>query len=368
MLITSTDCNKIAKDVSNHVEGNAALIFVAEETVLDINELINTLNENNITFIGGVFPKVIYGSEVYEKGIVVSTIINLESLQVVEHISKKSFDIPIFNFQKGQKYSLLTLVDGLTDNISYYLEKLYEVYGMQTNYFGGGAGSTSLQQKECVFCNSGFYKDAAIYAILSIESNIGVNHGWEKISGPFVVTKAKGKTIYEINWKKPFDIYRPVVEAHSGKTFNDENFIEISNGYAFGILKDDSKYIVRDPLKVNENGEIICIGELENNMLVDILYGKKESLIEAAKKASSEGVSVSINPRNALIIDCISRILLLGDNFEKELLAVKNAIHDKHPDLIIKGALTMGEISSYGDGFLEFYNKTIVVGLFENDN
>ena len=30
------------------------------------------------------------------------------------------------------------------------------------------------------------------------------------------------------------------------------------------------------------------------------------------------------------------------------------------------GILSLGEISSYGDGYLEFFNKTIVVGAFLN--
>ena len=40
-------------------------------------------------------------------------------------------------------------------------------------------------------------------------------------------------------------------------------------------------------------------------------------------------------------------------------------VKEKYPHISLSGALTLGEISSYGEGFLEFYNKTVVVGLFE---
>ncbi|MFK7834105.1 MAG: FIST C-terminal domain-containing protein, partial [Winogradskyella sp.] len=102
-----------------------------------------------------------------------------------------------------------------------------------------------------------------------------------------------------------------------------------------------------------------------DNTLVDILNGSENSLIEAAKNAALESLKFAEKPRKAIIIDCISRILFLEDNFEKELNAITATIRDRFPDVSIGGALTLGEISSYGEGFLEFYNKTVVIGLFE---
>jgi len=180
---------------------------------------------------------------------------------------------------------------------------LYENYGMQTNYFGGGAGSLSLEQMPCVFSNDGVFQDAAVFALLRMESRIGVRHGWNKVDGPFIVTKAEGNIIKEINWKNPFEVYKQVVETHSNKQFNDDNFF------------------------------------------------------------AAESIKFAEKPRKAIIIDCISRILFLEDNFDKELNTITKTINDKFPDVTISGALTLGEISSYGEGFLEFYNKTVYLFL-----
>jgi len=236
---------------------------------------------------------------------------------------------------------------------------------MKTNYFGGGAGSLSLEQKPCIFNNEGFFQDAAVGCIMRMPSKIGVRHGWNKVKGPFIVTKAEGNIIKEINWKNPFKVYKEVVEEHSHQKFNDDNFFEIAKGYPFGIVKDNAECIVRDPLMVNDKGELICVGELEDNTLVDILNGNEESLIEAAKTAAQDSVNQANKPKKAIIIDCISRILFLEDSFNKELSAITETIKSQYPDISIGGALTLGEISSYGEGFLDFYNKTVVVGLFE---
>ena len=59
-----------------------------------------------------------------------------------------------------------------------------------------------------------------------------------------------------------------------------------------------------------------------------------------------------------MFIDCISRVLFLEKDFEKELAAVYDP---KYP---LFGALTIGEIANNKHDYLEFYNKTSVVGSF----
>jgi hypothetical protein len=364
MLITTTNVSEIARQIKAHVKTNGVLLSIAEHTKVDIPVLIEELNNEGLQFMGGIFPRVIHDNETYDNGIVINTLVNLKALYVVNGISKKDYEIPSINFGDTD-YSLFTYVDGLTSNISNYLSALYENYGMQTNYFGGGAGSLSLQQQPCVFTKEGFFQDAAVVALMEMKSNIGVKHGWNKVDGPFIVTKADGNTIQEINWKSPFEVYKEVVEAHSGQVFTEDNFFEIAKGYPFGIVKNDAECIVRDPLTVNDKNELICVGELEDNTLVDILNGNKDSLINAAREATVNSLSKTKMPRKAIIIDCISRILFLDKDYDIELSTITNTLKEKYPDISIGGALTLGEISSYGEGFLEFYNKTVVVGLFE---
>lgn len=366
MLITSTKNSEIVEAISDHVNGNAALISIGEHTEVNIDTLISDLNQADIKFMGGIFPKVIHGNSILDKGFVINTLNNVKSLYVLENISSKAYSIPKIDFNDNQNYSLFTYVDGLTSNISHYLGKLYENYGMQTNYIGGGAGSLTLEQKPCVFTNAGFYQDAAVFCIIDMASRIGVRHGWNKVEGPFIVTKAEGNVIKEINWQNAFNVYKTVVEKHSGKTFTNDNFFDIAKGYPFGILKENAECVVRDPLMVNDKDELVCVGELEDNMVVDILNGNEASLTAAAQDAALDSVNQATLPRKAILIDCISRILFLEDNFDKELSIIIKTIQSKFPEISIGGALTLGEISSYGEGFLEFYNKTVVVGLFES--
>ncbi len=86
--------------------------------------------------------------------------------------------------------------------------------------------------------------------------------------------------------------------------------------------------------------------------------------------AESQGVFFSMRLKSdfstseCFIVDCISRVLFLGNDFTKELSQVAKIVRGKHEDVEIFGVLSLGEISSYDKGYLEFFNKTIVVSLF----
>ena len=80
---TVPNINEIVKSISDHVGQNSALISLGEHTQIDVNELITKLNGSDINFIGGIFPKVIHGNSILDKGIVINTLKNVESLFLV---------------------------------------------------------------------------------------------------------------------------------------------------------------------------------------------------------------------------------------------------------------------------------------------
>ena len=365
MLILSIKIDEIVRLIKEKKTIQHVQISIAEETALEIRDLVEALAASDIEFFGGVFPKIIHENKIYDEGIVVTFLENVVHTSMMRNIEHNNFEVPTINFLPNEHYSLITFVDGLTANISNYLSRLYENYGMQTNYFGGGAGSLTLEQKPCVFNNEGFFMDAAICCILKRKTSIGVKHGWNKLSGPYVVTKANKNIIQEINWENPFKLYQKIIEQDSKTSLNTENFFSIAKGYPFGMVKEGSESVIRDPLFANEKGELICVGEVEENTMVNIKKGDQQSLINAAEQATEEALTNSKELKETFIIDCISRVLFLEDDFQKEINIVCETIRKKYPKTPISGALTLGEISSFGNGYLEFYNKTIVIALME---
>jgi len=252
-------------------------------------------------------------------------------------------------------------VDGLTSNTAPFLSEVYNNYGNALHYLGAGAGSLSFEKYPCLFTKEGFYQDCAIISFLPLKSKLGVKHGWEKIKGPLVATKTNKNTIIELNWENAFEVYKKAIEEDSNIKIDQQNFFEVSKGFPFGMYKKDLEDVVRDPIAVSDIGELICIGEVPENTVLNILKGEKESLIYAAGSAANKcKIDDKENISNSIVIDCITRALFLEEDYSKELVAVESELSSK---TIPVGILTLGEISSYGLGILEMFNKTIVVGV-----
>jgi hypothetical protein len=346
----------------NTVKG--LLILACDANGFTPENIDETLQAISVPVMGGVFPELINGQEKLTKGVIIAGLTTAPHVQTIPGLSDENVDFDDLIDEKfpeiGSAKTIFVLVDGLSTRIAALIDSLFNIFGLELNYVGGGAGSLSFVQKPCIFTNEGLIQDSAQLALAEIESGIGVSHGWQTISGPFKVTEVKRNIIHSLDWKPAFDVYRPVVEEASGQTFTGDNFFDIAKGYPFGINKIGAEKIVRDPISVTEEGALVCVGEVPEGTVVDILAGDKDSLISAAGSAMQQGKASfkgESGGQFALFIDCISRVLFLEDDFKMELAAV----HDDNLPLI--GALTLGEIANSGDDYLEFYNKTAVIAV-----
>lgn len=342
------------------------VLLVGEKTDIVIEDLIDELNNKKIKFFGGVFPGVIYGSKKYENGIVVKKLPALLDVMLFKDMKDVNLESSLISTINSVDYkpSALVLVDGLSANISFFLNELFNKIGNLVSYIGGGGGSLSLKQQKCIFSNEGYFLDAAVVLIIKRKINLGVRHGWQRVTGPVTASKVDKTVIKELNWENAFEAYKEVVDSDSNKEIGIDNFFDIAKGYPFGIFKENNEDIVRDPIVTNEEGDLVCVGEVPENAVLYYLKGVPESLISAAKQAADDCiVKEQYNEIDAIVIDCISRVLFLENDFEKELQKVNDTFKTIDDKLELEGILTLGEISSYGTGLLEFFNKTIVSGI-----
>jgi hypothetical protein len=312
------------------------------------------------SLFGGIFPEVIYKDEKLTRGSVLLGFQDMvPEVHTIKAISSEATNIgeEVGGIAIEQFETMFVFVDAFSTQIESVINELYYEFGVESNFIGGGAGSLSFVQKPCLFSNEGLIEDAALLVATDVTSGIGVKHGWQSIEGPFQITDSDKNVIKALDYKPAFEVYKSVVEAHSGQTFTEENFFDIAKGYPFGVTKIGNEKIVRDPI-TQENGAMVCVGNVKTGEYVDILSGNTKDLIDAAVSAYSAGEESKEGEGTVtLFIDCISRVLFLQDEFQKELDAV--AVHN---DFTI-GALTLGEIANTGSDYLEFYNKTAVVGV-----
>lgn len=366
MYINSTDVNEIVSAIVAlpKSEQDVVAIFVGEKDHPDLSQLVAQLNAQDLVFFGGLFPGILAGTHQYESGVVALVLPCLAAPFVVANLNADAIDIPQIDddFLLGQSTAMI-LVDGLASHIAEFLGEMYHYFGDAVHYVGGGAGSLSLKQTPCVFTPNGVFQDAAVVTFLDLESQLGVQHGWERLMGPFVATKTQNNVILELNWECAFDVYRRVVEPDANVDLSAENFFSVAKGYPFGIFKEGLEDVVRDPISVTPDGALVCVGNVPENTTLNILKGDAPHLISAAGRATKASLENQTDLKTCFVVDCISRVIFLEEDFTKELETIAQQVGQVQDGMIPYGILSLGEISSYGDGLLEFFNKTVVVGM-----
>lgn len=313
---------------------------------------------------GGVFPGIIFDGELHKRGSLVVCLRDVVSIQTVEGLSNPGADYEeILDQQMPDSIDVRTLilfVDGFATRVSSFIESLFNVFGLDFNYVGGGAGSLSMQRKPYLFTSDGMKEDCAILAFLETASGIGVCHGWQELSGPYQVTSADKNIISSIEWQPAFEFYRKVLKEKKGIETDCESFYHTAQHYPFGIARLVGEQVVRDPMQVGEGGSIICVGEIDEGAFITILQSNHDDLIRAAAESLQRGIRAFPQDKEAdsgFFVDCISRTLILGDQFSREIMAVQAG------NLPFFGICSIGEIANSGADFLELYNKTSVMAV-----
>ncbi|NCA83897.1 MAG: histidine kinase, partial [Opitutae bacterium] len=311
---------------------------------------------------GGVFPGVVFGGAHYSRGTVMVglsspvRVVGVRNIDAEEAGYEETLEREAV-FAGGPRSMCFVFVDGMSRRISAFTEALFNAFGPSLNYVGGGAGALS-GRKPCLFTPDGMIENAAIVVFTDIPGGVGAAHGWSPVSVPIKVTGSRMNVIDTLNWEPAFEIYRRIVESHSGRSFASNKFFDLAKGYPLGIGRLDAEFVVRDPL-MNIGESLVCVGEVPEGSFVSVLHGDAESLLKGAVRAEEiarESFPAKAAPRALFLADCVSRALFLEDDFPRELAALAG------PEPLF-GALTVGEIANNGREYLEFYNKTAAVAI-----
>lgn len=307
---------------------------------------------------GGVFPQLIYEGANHERGYLV---VGWPSAFEVVHLplaADGEDDAIGWRLAQGVPdpagvSALMVWVDGLAPGIAQALDAIYDHFGSDVVYLGGGAGSLSFEPRPCLFSREGMRAGVAQLVLLPQRLCLGVDHGWQPLAGPFVVTSGAGPVIESLDHRPAYEVYREALLADGAPDPAPERFFDVAKGYPFGLDKPDGRMVVRDPIQV-EGGGLRCVGDVPPYSLIHLLRGEPAALIDAAARGA-RALAQTDGP--VFVVDCISRVLYLEQAFAQELAAIRAVIGERP----LAGVLSLGEVANGGDGCLEFYNKTIVL-------
>lgn len=355
---------KMLKHITDQPDVNGVLVLACDTNGFTPDDLDIILKSCPVPLCGGIFPGILYSQEKIETGTIMIGLSDTPSIIMAKGMSNPAIDFYSLLESKLDEINItdtiFILTDGFASRISSFINALFINLGLESNIIGGGAGALSLQKKPNILSNEGMLEDAVIMAFIKTKSSVSISHGWTPIKGPFKVTESDRNIIKSLDWMPAFNIYREAIRNHSGQHLTRDNFAKLSMSYPFGIARICCEHVVRDPVKMDTQGNLVCVGEIREGSFVEILHGNYDSLIESSRLISSAHSDISLNTNSlAFMIDCISRALFMGDKFEDELEAIRL------PDIPLVGILSFGEIATKHGESLEFHNKTTVLSILE---
>lgn len=363
---------EIINKLKNIFEDNAhILLLIGEENKPDIQKLMQLALDSGLKICGGIFPGLILGDSKYMEGIIAVRLPKEANPKLIQDLS----NLDASHFEKLMKplktsCASMIIVDAFSTSVEPFLKNLNDTFGPLFDFIGAGAGHLTLKQEPCLFYDNQFVQDAALLIPLAKHHlSLGIKHGWKRLSGPYVATHTEKKRIYELNWNNAADFYIPELEKLENIKITPDNFYDVCKSYPFGLFKDGFEDIVRDPISFKSGEYIECVSEVPENASLYLLKGTTSSLIDAAMKATDAAtLGVSGTIEGLFIVDCISRVLKLGNEFEKEIHQVTTSINNNKINCPVFGVLSIGEIATYAYSQTELFNKTIVIGAFHDES
>lgn len=367
-LDDSREAGRKAAEGAVQVSGKPTLTFVFTTDFYDHKVVLETVKEavGNSKILGFCARGIIFAEDMLEQAVAVGTLAGAElsvATSLQQGITEDSYsaghrageELLASGISKGL---VIVLPDGFTGNNTEVIRGLYNVMGPDFIYIGGSSGGNLKSSKTYQFTEVGVKSDALAVALLGgMSINAGVVHGWKPTQALLVITKSEGKRVYEIDGCPAFDIYSERLGADTV-----DNFIKLGKQYPLGIPDVSGNYLIRDPKSVNDDKSVNFVSEIPANSVANIMEGSVKDQIEADKSLISMIIDRNAEPQFALVFDCISRSLLMGKEFKKELKIIWESIGREVP---VFGALTHGEIGSFM-GAPMFHNKTLALAVLSS--
>ncbi len=269
------------------------------------------------------------------------------------------------SFSSTPRY-LQVFSDGLTGNGCAILRGIADVFGVNVPVSGGAAGDNGDFIKTLQFGRDRIYTDAicAIGFFGDFKLGTGVKSGWAPIGLAKQVTRARGKTVYELNGEPALNVFERFLGQHAEKL--PAIGVEYPLGFTSHMDGSDERgqYVLRATMSVDRKERSITFaGEIPEGAMVNMTCGDKTSILRAAEAAAKEARCAigDTPPKVVFCYSCMARKIVLGRRTEEEIEQVRTQFGHQIP---IIGFYTYGEfcpVSPVAPSHL--HNETITLSV-----
>jgi hypothetical protein len=351
---------RVLEETSARPGTEGILLLTCDANGYEPNRLDPVLERVPVPLAGALFPSIFSGTELLQRGSIAISlpkrphILTFDSAHEDPDLARKRIE----SCDLESLSTMVVLTDGLAFNPTPLLDALFDMFGLEVKYVGGGAGSLTLERRPCLMTNEGFTQGGAVVAALDLDCGVGVAHGHLWVAGPHQITRATGHLVHSIDWRPAVDHFNELIDQHLPAGDNDSGGV-VSRNFCLAINRLDGDCVVREAVRSRPDGSLEFATEMRENELVDLVRADRDKMLTAAPAAKAAAANdLNATAQTNLCFTCCARQMFLGDDFDKEV----RSLAGEAPAI---GAITVGgEIANNGESYLDYYNRTCVVGAF----
>ena len=257
----------------------------------------------------------------------------------------------------------IIIPDGLSTQEEEFMRGILSKTGKGIHLIGGSTGDNLKFNKTYQFAN-GVYSDAGVIATLSSGLKIGtaIGHPYIPTNKGALITKSKGRTIYELNNKSAADVLKELLGVDE---LADEAFAQ----NPFGIKSVDifGEYVIKSCIRANDDKSLSIPSEVLEGSYLTLMETNKEIAIESFKQTLKNAIDDAGNPEKIgaiVVFKCILR-QLLNEKFGINTLDI---IKEVVGDVPVIGFNTYGEQGATLGGAIGHYNQTSGILVIGNES
>lgn len=349
---------------AREISDPGVIAFLPEAEISNIEPLQALCTDLSVPLVGAVFPALLANNQFYYNGILLFRFDHKLPYVLEADIGEgdpalranKAADKIAGQIKDDDNATLFLIFDALVPDIASILEQLYLTLADRVHYMGVNAGSETFQPMPCLFDSERIIQNGLLALLLEKHPGAVLEHGYVAPEHLVAATSTEGNRIDSINWRPAFEVYSERIKTQYGVEITKDNFYQYGVHFPFGIVRADKEILVRMPAVLEDDGSLLCIGEIPPNSVLTLLEAPEKDSLNTTEIMARHLSNLNLE-KDVLTFYCAGRRLHLGKGAESELYALQKCMPDKR----FIGALSLGEIgSSKEGGYPLFHNAALV--------